>query len=95
MDTKIVVMIAAATLCTWAYNSIGQDSGNFRQGPPGGERNGSRPKPPIESALDVNSDGTLDANEIANASTALKSLDKNGDGQLTADELRPPMPPQQ
>jgi len=37
----------------------------------------------------------IDADEIANASAALKSLDKNGDGVLTPDEFvgqRPPSP---
>jgi len=43
-------------------------------------------------ALDANHDGVIDAAEIANASAALKSLDKNGDGKLTQDELRPPRP---
>ena len=43
-------------------------------------------------ALDANHDGIIDSNEIANASAALKSLDKNGDGQLTADEYLPPLP---
>ena len=52
-----------------------------------------RPPPPlILLALDVNHDGILDANEIANASAALLKLDKNGDGQLTRDELCPRCP---
>ncbi|HQQ75838.1 MAG TPA: EF-hand domain-containing protein [Thermoanaerobaculia bacterium] len=51
-----------------------------------------RPKPPLEVALDANGDGVIDADEIANASAALKKLDKNGDGRLTPDEYRPPRP---
>jgi len=51
-----------------------------------------RPPPPILMVLDTNRDGVLDAGEIANASAALKTLDKNGDGQLTPDELRPQPP---
>jgi len=51
-----------------------------------------RPPPPIIAALDVNHDGIIDSNEIANASAELLTLDKNGDGQLTPDELRPPRP---
>lgn len=43
-------------------------------------------------ALDANHDGVIDETEIANASAALKKLDKNGDGKLTAEELRPPRP---
>jgi len=35
----------------------------------------------------------IDANEIANAPAALKTLDKNGDGQLTPDEYLGPRPP--
>ena len=40
----------------------------------------------VETALDANGDGTIDADEIANASAALKTLNKNGDGKLTSDE---------
>lgn len=39
-------------------------------------------------ALDANGDGIIDAEEIANAPTALRKLDKNGDGKLTPDEYR-------
>jgi hypothetical protein len=42
--------------------------------------------------LDTNHDGVIDEAEIANASAALKALDKNGDGKLTPDELIPPPP---
>jgi hypothetical protein len=48
--------------------------------------------PPIAAAIDVNSDGILDAGEIANAPASLKKLDRNGDGKLTPDEYRPPRP---
>ncbi|HVU27224.1 MAG TPA: hypothetical protein VHG71_05750 [Verrucomicrobiae bacterium] len=50
------------------------------------------PTPAIVKALDANGDGVIDADEIANASTALKTLDKNGDGQLTPDEFIGPRP---
>lgn len=56
------------------------------RGGPGHLRN------PLLAALDANGDGVIDAQEIANASAALKRLDKNGDGQLTRDELRRPCP---
>jgi Ca2+-binding EF-hand superfamily protein len=51
------------------------------------------PPSPLMLALDANHDGVIDANEIANAPAALKTLDKNGDGELTPDELRPARPP--
>jgi len=58
----------------------------------GGPGAGHRPPPPLESALDANGDGVIDADEIANASAALKKLDKNGDGKLTPDEYKPQRP---
>lgn len=61
------------------------------QGGPGGP-GGHRPPPPIIATLDANHDGVIDADEIKNASNALKTLDKNGDGKLTPDELHPPLP---
>ena len=66
-------------------------------GPPPGQHgpgfDGQRPPPPpIIAALDANHDGVIDETELANASAALKTLDKNGDGKLTIDELRPPRP---
>ena len=48
---------------------------------------------PITAALDTDKNSELSAEEIANASTVLKSLDKNGDGKLTAEELLPQGPP--
>ena len=60
-------------------------------GGPGGEHR--RPPSPLVMVLDANHDGVIDADEIANASEALKKLDKNGDGKLTPDEYRPPHPP--
>ena len=44
--------------------------------------------PLVVATLDANHDGVIDAGEIANASQALKSLDKNADGRLTAEEMR-------
>ena len=44
---------------------------------------------PVLAALDANRDGVISADEINNASGALKKLDRNGDGKLTAEELRP------
>lgn len=57
-------------------------------------RDGERGGPPMRfnpifAALDADGDGVISAAELANASVALKKLDKNGDGQLTAGEVRP------
>lgn len=60
-------------------------------GGPGGDRQRMF-VPPIVAALDVNSDGVIDEKEIANASAALKKLDKDGDGKLLMEELRPVRP---
>jgi len=70
---------------------FGGPGGMGGPGGPGGM--GHRPPPPpIIVALDVNHDGTIDADEISNSVAVLKSLDRNGDGKLTPDELRPPRP---
>jgi hypothetical protein len=57
-----------------------------------GPGRGMRRMPPIFAALDTNHDGVIDADEIANASAALKTLDKDGTGQLTVMELLGPPP---
>lgn len=61
-------------------------------GGPGGPGMRRMPPSPLMEVLDANHDGVIDEAEIANASAALKTLDKNGDGKLTQDELRPPRP---
>lgn len=53
--------------------------GEGRGGPGGPDR--------ISAVLDPNADGVLDAQEIANAPKALRTLDRNGDGLLTPDEV--------
>ena len=62
-----------------------------QQGGPGGRppRPPHPPAWPLIEALDANHDGVIDADEIANATEALKSLDKNHDGKLTPDEYMP------
>jgi hypothetical protein len=94
MKTRICLTLALAALWTPALVAIAQEPG----GPPpdGGRPPGPgrrRPPPLIMKALDANHDGIIDSNEIANASQALKSLDKNGDGQLTPDEYLGPNAP--
>ena len=105
MKTTMKTMLVLAALGASALIINAQDAGGpppggeppYRgQGGPGGPggMNGPRrmPPSPLMEALDANHDGVIDAAEIANASAALKTLDKNGDGKLTQDELRPPRP---
>ncbi|HEX5398327.1 MAG TPA: hypothetical protein VFY06_04690 [Verrucomicrobiae bacterium] len=74
-------------------NNDGPPPGGNFGGPGGPAMRGQRPPPPaIVAALDANHDGVIDETEIANASAALKSLDKNGDGKLTPDEFMGPRP---
>ncbi len=51
------------------------------------------PHDPLRRALDANGDHVISGEEIANAASALKTLDKNGDGKLDREEMRPEMPP--
>jgi hypothetical protein len=104
MKTTIKTLFVLLALSASALLANGQDFGgpppDGNQGPRGmgpgngpDSRNTRRPPPNVlMDALDTNHDGVIDANEIANASAALKKLDKNGDGKLTADELRPQRP---
>lgn len=93
---KKTLILTVVALGLGALTSIAQDAPPQRPagpGGPGGPRGeGMRPPIPVLGALDANHDGVIDATEIANASAALKSLDKNGDGQLTRDELMPSRP---
>ncbi len=57
-------------------------------GPSATRAGGGPPTRLAVSALDLNKDGVIDADEIAKATASLKALDKNGDGKLSADEYR-------
>lgn len=46
-------------------------------------------KSPCITAIDLNGDGSLGAEEIAAAPQSMLKLDANQDGQLTRDEIRP------
>ena len=56
-------------------------------GMPGGP--GGPPLPLLVTVLDINGDGFIDADEVAQASISLKKLDRNGDGVLSIEECLP------
>ena len=96
LKSFIALALIGSAICLIAQDNMppqdcpgGPDGPGGRGGPGMG---GHRPPPPIIAVLDANHDGVIDADEIANASKALKKLDKNGDGKLTRDELHPPRP---
>ena len=71
-----------------AYTRSGESANDApppREGP-----QSARPPRPEVAALDANNDGTIDADELRNATQSLKKLDTNGDGKLSDEELRPP-----
>src|SRR5712671_8180449 len=99
MKIRIKAVLGLVALGVSGWMLTAQDSGNTtpsEQGPPpggpvpGAPRFHRLPPPPLFAALDANHDGVIDQTEIANASAALRTLDKNGDGKLTPDELMPP-----
>jgi hypothetical protein len=95
MKTKTKTMLVLAGLLALGTTVLPVSAQDNNDRPPGGGGPGGyhrHPPLPIVAALDTNHDGVIDSNEIANASAALKTLDKNGDGQLTADEYLPPLP---
>jgi Ca2+-binding EF-hand superfamily protein len=92
MKTKMKIIAAllalgASALLVNAQNDNGTPPANGM-----GPGRHHPPPLPLVTTLDANHDRVIDANEIANASTALLTLDKNGDGQLTPDEYLPARP---
>jgi hypothetical protein len=84
------IALTVLTVGSLALSLQAQDDTPPRRG--GMNRPGSGMVPPLIKALDKNSDGVLDAVEIAAAPAALLTLDTNKDGALTRDELRPQRP---
>jgi hypothetical protein len=102
MKMNHTIVLALMALGTTALLVSAQDNNNDGRPPGGGGQRGPgaggpgmgahRLPPPIIGALDANHDGVIDATEIANASEALKTLDKNGDGKITIEEAMGPRP---
>ena len=91
MKTTIATLIALT-----AGLSVLQARSAPVSGSPKASTQRAKASPPLVVAtLDANHDGVIDAGEIANASQALKSLDKNADGRLSREELRRSRPTRQ
>ncbi len=80
---KIPAQVIVLTISTTLWTATAQEPGRS------GARAGGPPASPVVSALDLNNNGRVDADELAKASTSLKKLDQNNDGQLSSEELRP------
>ena len=92
MRNIIKVTLALVSVAIGTFTAYAQDGGPPEMATARSHHH--RPPPlPLVRALDVNHDGIIDSNEIANASAELLTLDKNGDGQLTQDHILPPRPP--
>jgi hypothetical protein len=100
MKTRKTLALTLTVLGASIFIACAQDDGSPPPdgggGPGGGGGFGGRhhhPPIPLVEALDVNHDGIIDSNEIANASAELLTLDTNGDGVLTTNEYLPTPPP--
>ena len=67
----------------------GARQGGARQGQPGAGGNSRILMLPIIAALDANKDGEISADEIKNATAALRKLDNDKDGKLSREEIMP------
>src|SRR5271163_4574480 len=91
-STKMKIILTIVSLSATAL--IAGAQGDGQNGPPpggpdqgsGGGRRHHPPVPAIVRALDVNHDGIIDSNEIANASAELLTRAKEGGGELTREE---------
>ncbi|OGV40873.1 MAG: hypothetical protein A2X48_23095 [Lentisphaerae bacterium GWF2_49_21] len=88
---KKILVLAISGLLISSLSTFAQDGGGQAKQHGGGGAPGTevkRPMPPLISALDANSDMTIDDKEIAGAPAALKKLDKDKDGKLSYEEYR-------
>jgi hypothetical protein len=84
------IALTVLTVGSLALSLQAQDDARPRRG--GMNRPGPGMVSPLMKALDKNSDGVLDAAEIAAAPAALLTLDTDKDGALSREELRPQRP---
>lgn len=82
---KKTILLITTIMAVTVADSLAQQAPpeGGRQGGRGGRGGGGE----VMGALDLNSDGTLDAREIQSAPMSLRKLDANKDFKLTPDEL--------
>lgn len=91
------IIVATFGIATFVFASMfalsqppgSPGGGQDGRGPGRGPGRGGPPPNPVLDALDSNHDHVISADEIRNASAALKKLDRNQDGKLTREELHP------
>jgi Ca2+-binding EF-hand superfamily protein len=88
-DTNRDGVLSTAELRAMAQAQQQPGEGRDGEGRGGRGPEGMMRTDPIFQALDTNHDNVISGDEITNAASALKSLDKNQDGNLSEDELRP------
>jgi predicted O-methyltransferase YrrM len=92
-------MVASASIMVFLVVSLvvlaqppGREGGRVEGGPQAQPGPFGPMRMPVMTALDVNGDGELSAEEIAGATQALSKLDTNKDGKLSREELAPAFP---
>jgi len=93
-STNKSTWIISLVLCAAGSAAFAQGRGGGPDGPgPDGGPPPPPPLPPVIQALDTNHDGIIEADEIANAPQALRTLEKSGSDVLTIPDLLGPPPP--
>lgn len=89
MKTPRISLLARLRVAALAVGAISCSAQERRPEGERGREGGMARMNPFFAALDTNSDGVIDATELAKAPESLKKLDRNADGKISEDEARP------